>query len=93
VHPHFIHEHQPLGVDLCGNHHPPNDSQELVSLRGTSSPDLFNVPGNLAVRDRRVLRDVAGSLVAPCRPSGGWLEKGLRSGRVRRVGWLNRGLL
>lgn len=60
---------------------------------GFLAPDLFNVPGNLAVRDRRVLRDVAGSLVAPCRPSGGWLEKGLRSGRVRRVGWLNRGLL
>ena len=40
MHPHFIHEHQPLGVDLCGNHHPPNDSQELLSLRGASSPFL-----------------------------------------------------
>ncbi len=26
------------------------------------------------------------------RPLEGWLEKGLRSGRVRGAGWLNRGL-
>jgi hypothetical protein len=38
VHSHFVHEHQPLGVDLCGHHHPPGGPQELVSLCGASSP-------------------------------------------------------
>jgi hypothetical protein len=44
VHPHFIHEHQPPRVDRRGNHHPPNDSQELVALRGASSPFLWVEP-------------------------------------------------
>jgi hypothetical protein len=35
---------------------------------------------------------VLGSLGVPCRLRGGWLVKGLRSGRLRRAGWFNRGL-
>jgi len=40
VQSHFIYEHQPLGVDLRGNHHPPGGPYELVSLCGASSPFL-----------------------------------------------------
>ncbi len=40
VHSHFIYEHQPLGVDLRSYHHPPSGPQELVLLRGASSPFL-----------------------------------------------------
>jgi hypothetical protein len=37
---HFVHEYQPLWVDLLGHHHPPGGPQELVSFSGDSPPFL-----------------------------------------------------